>query len=53
MRAFGGLLFLIGAVVGCYNIWMTIRTAPAAKPEPVADRADAVLAGTPALEPAE
>jgi len=27
-RAVGGLLFLIGAVVGCYNIWMTIRSAP-------------------------
>ena len=27
-RAIGGLLFLIGAIVGCYNIWMTIRTAP-------------------------
>jgi hypothetical protein len=27
-RAIGGLLFLIGAVVGCYNIWMTIRDAP-------------------------
>ena len=27
-RAVGGLLFLIGAIVGCYNIWMTIRTAP-------------------------
>ena len=26
-RAFGGLLFLIGAVVGSYNIWMTIRGA--------------------------
>jgi cytochrome c oxidase cbb3-type subunit 1 len=24
-RAVGGLLFLIGAVVGCYNLWMTIR----------------------------
>ena len=24
-RAFGGLLFLMGAVVGSYNIWMTIR----------------------------
>jgi cytochrome c oxidase cbb3-type subunit I/II len=24
-RAFGGLLFLIGAVVCCYNVWMTIR----------------------------
>src|SRR6187399_3524617 len=26
-RAIGGLLFLIGAVVGSYNIWMTIRRA--------------------------
>ncbi|MEI7872176.1 MAG: cytochrome-c oxidase, cbb3-type subunit I [Alphaproteobacteria bacterium] len=34
-RAIGGLLFLIGALVGCYNIWMTIRTAPlAAEPTP-------------------
>ena len=27
-RAFGGLLFLLGAVVGCYNIWMTVRFGP-------------------------
>jgi cytochrome c oxidase cbb3-type subunit 1 len=26
-RAIGGLLFLIGALVGCYNIWLTIRLA--------------------------
>ena len=26
-RAFGGLLFLSGALVGSYNIWMTIRMA--------------------------
>ena len=26
-RAFGGLLFLMGAVVGSYNVWMTIRGA--------------------------
>ena len=32
----GGMLFLIGTLVGCYNIWMTVRdetrpvtTAPA------------------------
>ena len=31
-RAIGGLLFLIGALVGCYNVWMTVRTAP---PQPV------------------
>jgi len=29
-RAFGGLLFLIGTVVGCYNMWMTVRTLPRA-----------------------
>ena len=29
-RAVGGLLFLIGALVGCYNIWMTIRTCRSA-----------------------
>ena len=33
-RAFGGLLFLIGTAVGCYNIWMTTRTAPAARIAP-------------------
>jgi cytochrome c oxidase cbb3-type subunit 1 len=27
-RTFGGLLFLIGAMVGCYNMWMTVRSAP-------------------------
>lgn len=27
-RAFGGLLFLLGAIVGSYNIWMTIRATP-------------------------
>ncbi len=43
-RAIGGLLFLLGTLVGCYNIWKTIRggleeviTAPAGDfPEPVA-----------------
>src|SRR3546814_7405640 len=25
MRAVGGLLFLVGAVVGTWNVWMTIR----------------------------
>jgi len=50
-RAIGGLLFLIGAVVGCYNIWMTIRVAPqervpaADQPEPAPARA--------ALQPGE
>jgi cytochrome c oxidase cbb3-type subunit 1 len=29
-RAFGGLLFLIGAIVATYNVWMTVRTPHAA-----------------------
>ncbi len=48
-RALGGLLFLIGAVVGSYNVWMTIRAArleanahndtdvPALQPAPAAE----------------
>ena len=36
-RAFGGLLFLLGAIVGSYNIWMTIRGAAAAASEPSED----------------
>ena len=31
-RTFGGLLFLIGAVIGSYNMWMTIRSAPSSAP---------------------
>jgi len=31
-RAFGGLLFLLGTIVGSYNIWMTVRAAPGAAP---------------------
>jgi cytochrome c oxidase cbb3-type subunit 1 len=30
-RAFGGLLFLIGTVVCCYNIWMTVRSVQLAE----------------------
>jgi cytochrome c oxidase cbb3-type subunit 1 len=29
-RAFGGLLFLIGAIVAAYNIWMTVRSSATA-----------------------
>ena len=31
-RAFGGLLFLLGAIVASYNVWMTVRRAPALLP---------------------
>ena len=35
-RTFGGLLFLLGAIVGAYNIWMTARAAPgSARPSDV------------------
>ncbi|MGN6460315.1 MAG: cytochrome-c oxidase, cbb3-type subunit I [Pseudolabrys sp.] len=44
-RAFGGLLFLIGAVIGAYNIWMTIRTAPEGAAIKVSEKPDPVLAG--------
>jgi cytochrome c oxidase cbb3-type subunit 1 len=46
-------MFLTGALIGCYNIWMTIRTAPRAADEPVSSRPDSILAGTPALQPGE
>jgi len=52
-RATGGLLFFIGAVVGSYNIWMTIRTAPRTAHEPAIDKPDSVLIGTPVLQPGE
>ncbi|MBX6322693.1 MAG: cytochrome-c oxidase, cbb3-type subunit I, partial [Rhodospirillaceae bacterium] len=37
-RAVGGLLFLAGAAVGAWNVWMTVRAAPAASVEGAADR---------------
>ncbi|MGR3660125.1 MAG: cytochrome-c oxidase, cbb3-type subunit I [Paracoccaceae bacterium] len=40
VRALGGVLFLSGALVMCYNLWMTVRRAPA-------------KAATPAMAPAE
>jgi len=36
-RAIGGLFFLLGALVGCYNIWMTIRSVPQPGAEPAGD----------------
>ncbi len=29
VRALGGGLFLIGAIIMCYNLWMTVKRAPA------------------------
>jgi cytochrome c oxidase cbb3-type subunit 1 len=52
-RAVGGLLFLIGAIVGSYNIWMTIRTAPYAAEEKTPDRPEPFLVRPPALQAGE
>ncbi len=44
IRALGGGLFLVGALIMCYNLWMTV-----ARGEDV----EGVTAGSPALAPAE
>ena len=31
VRALGGGLFLTGALIMCYNLWMTVRAQPAAR----------------------
>jgi cytochrome c oxidase cbb3-type subunit 1 len=47
IRAFGGALFVGGAFVMFYNVWMTIRqgTAEAPAPESLAGAAPAVAGG--------
>ena len=52
-RAIGGLFFLIGAVVGCYNIWMTIRAAPQAAPEAAVDAPASIPVGAAVVPPGE
>lgn len=52
-RAIGGLLFLVGALVGCYNIWMTVRTVPQKAHQAAADFPHAMPAGVPVLQPGE
>ncbi len=52
-RAVGGLLFLIGGVVGFYNIWMTIRRTPEREEAPAKDQPAARPADAGVLEPAE
>ena len=51
-RAIGGLFFLTGALVGCYNIWMTIRTESKAA-EVVADRPVPAFSAASALDAGE
>jgi cytochrome c oxidase cbb3-type subunit 1 len=54
-RATGGAFFLLGAIVGLYNVWMTIRTA--SQDEAALNAADRPVAGAavgvPALQPGE
>ncbi len=50
-RAFGGLLFLLGAIIGAYNIWATARHAPE-RATGHAQAADIPITGQ-APEPAE
>jgi cytochrome c oxidase cbb3-type subunit 1 len=50
-RAFGGLLFLLGAITGSYNIWMTVRGHSQAALQPGDDTPQRHLA--PVAQPAE
>ena len=53
-RAVGGLLFLIGAMIGCYNIWMTVRTVPQQPAaEPTADYPEPTVPGAAVPQAAE
>ncbi|MEH2473425.1 cytochrome c oxidase cbb3-type subunit 1 [Nitrobacteraceae bacterium AZCC 2161] len=52
-RAIGGLMFLSGAVIGCVNIWMTIRAAHQPADERQADRPVPRPVGAPAFQPGE
>jgi len=29
VRGLGGVMFLTGSIIMCYNLWMTVRKAPA------------------------
>ena len=51
-RAIGGLLFLIGAIVGSYNIWMTIRQSSDARETPEPEQ-PLLAPAAPSLLPAE
>jgi cytochrome c oxidase cbb3-type subunit I len=52
-RAVGGTLFLIGALVGCYNIWMTVRTPRQSVAGPEADYPEPLVPAGPVPQAAE
>jgi len=49
-RAFGGLLFLIGAAIGFYNICMTVRMARKTPSEPAVDQPVTAIASAANLQ---
>ncbi len=51
-RAIGGLLFAVGATIGFFNIWMTMRMARQMPSEPVVDQPVAAVAAS-GLQPGE
>ena len=52
-RAIGGLMFLTGALIGSYNIWMTIKIAERPVDDQVTDRPMPRPVAAPALQPGE
>ena len=52
-RTFGGFLFLLGAIVGAYNIWMTARVGPVIDSATTDDRPVTGTAPEGATAPAE
>jgi cytochrome c oxidase cbb3-type subunit 1 len=52
-RAVGGTLFLIGALVGCYNVWMTVRAPRQPVAAPGADYPEPRVPVRPVAQAAE
>jgi cytochrome c oxidase cbb3-type subunit 1 len=48
-RAVGGLMFLVAAAIGAYNVWMTIRSAPESETALLADQQISAPAGEAAV----
>lgn len=40
VRGLGGTLFLLGSIIMCYNLWMTVRKVGAARPAAAAVAAE-------------
>jgi cytochrome c oxidase cbb3-type subunit I len=44
IRALGGVLYLTGAIIMCFNLWKTVTDSEAVEPEPAASPAIAAAA---------